>query len=405
MQPPYLKCAILLVLLLQTSVESRTWHRRPFGHPSIQPRQSSLEYLRVRGGDEIPKVPDDVSPRIIHPVSRGGSTKAEKYPGGVTVYTTVGGTSATTPEPKTDIDTGIAKTSASDIVVKTIDTEIAETEITPERKQLTKKEKKKQQKRHKQIAKKLKNRNATNLRRKVLHACFGFFFAGLNHFIPKAKFVPGMAALTTSCLTMELLRYRKGFGWMNEVLHMILGSSLRKHEMDGKFTGSFYYFLGVTVTAALYPTSCATLGICQLAIADPTASYFGRQTRHVYWSRIENGLGGFGRNKGILGFLGGGIACVPMNYRLLSLARFGHSVTRTNLLAASLALGLAGAFADLAVPTPTLTLPKRIRGVSVPPFHVDDNLVVPVFAGYACKKIFEAFQWSVDLDLAKFLVI
>lgn len=118
-----------------------------------------------------------------------------------------------------------------------------------------------------------------------------------------------------------------------------------------------------------------------------------------------SGLGGFGRNKGILGFLGGAIACVPMNYRLLSLAKFGHSVTRTNILAASFALGMAGAFADLAVPTPTLTLPKRIRGVRVPPFHVDDNFVVPVFAGYACKKIFEALHWSSDLQLAKLLVM
>ncbi|KAL3942203.1 MAG: hypothetical protein SGBAC_003550 [Bacillariaceae sp.] len=398
MQSTPLKCAlkhtVLLVLLFQTSVEASSWNRRSINHPFIRPRVSL--HLQVRGGDEIPRVPEDVSP-IIHPdVSRGGSTKAEKYPGGITIYTPTGGTST----PLTD--TASAATT-SDSVITTIETEIAETEVVPVHK-LTRKEKKQQHKRHKQIAKKLKSRNATNFRRKVLHACFGFFFAGLNHFIPKAKFVPGMAVLTTGCLTMELLRYRKGFGWMNEVLHFVLGSSLRKHEMDGKFTGSFYYFLGVTVTAALYPTSCATLGICQLAIADPTASYFGRATRHIYWSRIENGLGGIGRNKGMLGFLGGGICCVPMNYRLLSLAKFGHSVTRTNLLIASLAMGLAGAFADLAVPTPTLTLPKRIRGVRVPPFHLDDNFVVPVFAGFACKKIFEALQWSADLDLAKFLI-
>ena len=120
-----------------------------------------------------------------------------------------------------------------------------------------------------------------------MHASFGFFFAALNHFIPKAKFVPGMTILTSATLLMELLRYRKGFHWMNDILHLVLGKSLRKNEMDGKFTGSFYYFLGVTVTAALYPTSCATLGICQLAIADPTASFFGRATRHIYWSRIE----------------------------------------------------------------------------------------------------------------------
>ena len=120
-----------------------------------------------------------------------------------------------------------------------------------------------------------------------MHACFGLFFGGLNYFITKHKFVPGMTLLTSATLLMELLRYRPGFGWMNDALHAILGGSLRKHEMEGKFTGSFYFFLGVTVTAALYPKTCATMGICQLALADPSASYFGRQTRHVYWSRIE----------------------------------------------------------------------------------------------------------------------
>lgn len=119
-----------------------------------------------------------------------------------------------------------------------------------------------------------------------MHAAFGVGFAVLNHFIPKDKFVPGMAILSTATLVMELLRYKKGFNWMNTALHATLGSSLRKHEMEGKFTGSFYFFVGVTITAAFYPTTCATLGILQLALADPSASYFGRHTRHVYWSRI-----------------------------------------------------------------------------------------------------------------------
>ena len=101
------------------------------------------------------------------------------------------------------------------------------------------------------------------------------------------KFLPFMTALTTAALIMELLRYKKGFGWMNDALHFVLGSNLRKHEMEGKFTGSFYYFLGVTTTAALFPRTAASLGMAQLALADPSASYFGRQTRHIYWSRIE----------------------------------------------------------------------------------------------------------------------
>merc|ERR1712071_443762 len=99
--------------------------------------------------------------------------------------------------------------------------------------------------------------------------------------------------------------------------------TMRKHEMEGKFTGSLYYLSGVTLSAYLYPKTATTLGIFQLAIADPTASYFGRMTRHVYWSRIENGFFGIGRNKGILGFVGGALVCFPFNYRVLSVAKWG----------------------------------------------------------------------------------
>jgi dolichol kinase len=274
----------------------------------------------------------------------------------------------------------------------------------------TRKEKRQRLKRHKQIAKQLKNRNARNMRRKVMHACFGLTFAGLNHWLPKATFVPCMALLSSATLVMELLRYRKGFGWMNAALHGVLGQSLRKHEMEGKFTGSFYFFTGVTLTSWLFDSTAATLGICQLALADPSASYFGRKTRHIYWSRIENGLGGFGRNKGVLGFLGGALFCVPFNYRVLYVAAKHSNIagvataTTPVIIGASLALGLAGAFADLAVPTPALVLPKKILGVRVPPFHVDDNMVVPIFSAFACREIFRVLQLS-QLELSRWVVI
>mmetsp|Transcript_24848 Transcript_24848/g.69115 ORF Transcript_24848/g.69115 Transcript_24848/m.69115 type:complete len:84 (-) Transcript_24848:179-430(-) len=76
---------------------------------------------------------------------------------------------------------------------------------------------------------------------------------------------------------------------------------------------------------------------------------------------------------------------------------------RSALLLASVALGVAGAFADLAVPTPTLTLPSKVCGIRVPPFHVDDNFVVPVVSGYACDKVFGALGWAVSSELAPFL--
>jgi len=265
-------------------------------------------------------------------------------------------------------------------------------------------------------SKKLKNRNSLNIKRKFTHAGFGFLFAALNHLIPRHKFLPFMTGLSTFTLFMEMMRYRKGFGWINDVLIFFLGSSLRKHEMEGKFTGSLYYFLGVTCTSYLFPKTAATMGIFQLAIADPSASYFGRNTRHIYWSRIDRGFYGLGRNKGILGFLGGGLACVPLNYYVLRIANWSKlGMTGTGLaiipggqlalITASIGLGLAGAFADLAVPTPALTLPHKICGITMPPFHVDDNVVVPVVSGFACTKIFQALGWSSSLELAKYVFV
>eukprot|EP00555_Chaetoceros_dichaeta_P005051 CAMPEP_0198264848 /NCGR_PEP_ID=MMETSP1447-20131203/18074_1 /TAXON_ID=420782 /ORGANISM="Chaetoceros dichaeta, Strain CCMP1751" /LENGTH=422 /DNA_ID=CAMNT_0043953977 /DNA_START=148 /DNA_END=1416 /DNA_ORIENTATION=+ len=276
-------------------------------------------------------------------------------------------------------------------------------------KKLERRRRKEEDKSHRVFAKKLKNRNHLNLSRKIVHAGFGLMFASLNHFLPREKFLPGMIIVSTGTLIMELLRYREGFGWMNDVLIYILGGSLRKHEMEGKFTGSFYYFLGVTITAASFPTTCATLGICQLALADPSASFFGRQTKDVYWSRIENGFFGIGRNKGFLGFLGGALFCLPFNYRVLSVAKFGGTKIipggQLNVAIASLALGVAGAFADLCVPTPALTMPKKILNVPMPPFHVDDNVVVPIFSGYACTKIFQYMGWTEGVDLARFFLL
>jgi len=251
-------------------------------------------------------------------------------------------------------------------------------------------------------AKKLKNRNNLNIKRKVTHAMFGFFFAGLNHIVPRARFIPVMTFVTTATLAMELVRYKRGFKWINDTLNFVLGSTLRKHEMEGKFTGSFYYFFGVLASSYFFDKTAATLGIMQLAIADPTASFFGRKTKHVYWSRIENGFYGLGRNKGVLGFLGGAVCCVPFNYRMLKMAKWssvGLSIpSNAIILGASFGLGLAGAFADLAVPTPALTLPKKICGVKAPPFHVDDNFVVPIFSAFACTKMFDVLGWS-DLRL------
>jgi hypothetical protein len=90
------------------------------------------------------------------------------------------------------------------------------------------------------------------------------------------------------------------------------------------------------------------------------------------------------------------------------MAKFGTSGIpggNSALVIASLALGMAGAFADLAVPTPALTLPKKVLGVRVPPFHLDDNFVVPIVSGYACTKVFAALGWCSNLQLARYILL
>ena len=123
---------------------------------------------------------------------------------------------------------------------------------------------------------------------------------------------------------------------------------------------------------------------------------------------LSRGFFGLGRNKGILGFLGGALFCFPFNLRLLSIAKYGSSFVipggQLSVVLASLALGVAGAFSDLCVPSPALTMPKEIGGVKMPPFHVDDNIVVPIVSGFACTQIFHALGWTDGVALTKFLI-
>jgi hypothetical protein len=91
---------------------------------------------------------------------------------------------------------------------------------------------------------------------------------------------------------------------------------------------------------------------------------------------------------------------------MLSIAKWGAEGVpggRPALLTASVALGVAGAFADLLVPTPALTMPKKVLGVPVPPFHVDDNFVVPLLSAMACTKIFAVLGWSQALEMGRFI--
>jgi hypothetical protein len=71
-------------------------------------------------------------------------------------------------------------------------------------------------------------------------------------------------------------------------------------------------------------------------------------------------------------------------------------------------LGLAGAFADLCVPTPALVLPKHFlkTKIPLPPLHLDDNFVVPIFSAWACQQLFRLLGWDpTKIQLANALIV
>ena len=84
-------------------------------------------------------MPEDVINRKMQlEMSRGGSTKVEKYPGGIAIHTPVGGTSVTTPAETTETPSEDAPVT-SDSVDTTIPT--VEKDVSHKHK-LTKEEKK-----------------------------------------------------------------------------------------------------------------------------------------------------------------------------------------------------------------------------------------------------------------------
>eukprot|EP00814_Leptocylindrus_danicus_P001726 CAMPEP_0116013476 /NCGR_PEP_ID=MMETSP0321-20121206/5748_1 /TAXON_ID=163516 /ORGANISM="Leptocylindrus danicus var. danicus, Strain B650" /LENGTH=299 /DNA_ID=CAMNT_0003483031 /DNA_START=111 /DNA_END=1007 /DNA_ORIENTATION=+ len=251
---------------------------------------------------------------------------------------------------------------------------------------------------------KYRHRNDMNVPRKLQHGISGLLFLFLHHLYPSQSKI-FFLALTISTLFVELLRRIERFYWANDVIFFFCGDTLRKHEMDlsrdgGRFTGSFYFFIGTTLTVYSFQHIEASFGLLHLALADPAASFFGRLTANVGWSRISDHdfPFGIGNGKGLLGLLGGSLFCAPFNYLILTSAHW-DMIMRPKadvILLMSFVLGVAGSFADFIVPSPTLQLtrPSRALGlVDIPAVTIDDNVVIPIFTATICKCFFTASGW------------
>lgn len=260
---------------------------------------------------------------------------------------------------------------------------------------------------------KFRHRNDINVPRKLQHGISGLLFLFLHYLYPSQSKV-FFLTLSVSTLFVEVVRRIKRFHWVNDVIYLFCGDTLRRHEMDlsrdgGRFTGSFYFFVGTTLTVYTFGHIEASFGLLHLALADPAASFFGRLTADVAWSRISNNQFpfGIGNGKGLLGFLGGSLFCAPFNFLLLMLARWDMVIKpKTDaILVMSIVLGAAGSFADFIVPSPTLQLTRPLivyKQICIPSVTMDDNVVIPFFTAAICKFLFTASGWI--LSLAPFLI-
>ena len=255
------------------------------------------------------------------------------------------------------------------------------------------------------LSRTLTPRNSLHLKRKLFHASLGLVFAALYQRVSRSLFLKCTSSLSLLLLSLEVLRYRRGFLWLNKLLHLFFSGVLRRGEMrQGRLSGVFYYAGGVALTAFGFSPPAAVLGIVQLAVADPVASLVGRLTADLKWSRVWTSRPSSSsssssstsstsspsipakKGKGLLGALAGALACLPFNYLMFRSASWGVSSlpSPSSLLLLSLSIGLTAGVADLLVPTPPITL---YLGKTWPEMHVDDNFVVPIAAAAVAERL------------------
>jgi len=149
-----------------------------------------------------------------------------------------------------------------------------------------------------------------------------------------------LVPLTLFAIVLEYLRVRSAV--IKKIFNNFLKSMLRVHEMDGKYTGATWVFIGSTLTIAIFPKEIAIISLVYMSLGDTIAGLVGRK---------------FGKtkfyNKSIEGSLAGLIVC------LLS----GYLVNLT----LPLVVVFSGAFAAMFI--------------ELLPMPIDDNLSVPLFAG------------------------
>ena len=177
--------------------------------------------------------------------------------------------------------------------------------------------------------------------RKIIHI-FNLVIPFTYLFVLESRFqvLRILVPLTLFAIVIEYLRVRSVI--IKKIFNNFLKSMLRIHEIDGKFTGATWVFIGSTLTISIFPKEIAIISLVYMSLGDTIAGLIGRK---------------FGKtnfyNKTIEGSLAGLIVCLLSGY-LLSLTL-------------PLVVVFSGAFAAMFI--------------ELMPIPIDDNLSVPLFGG------------------------
>ena len=177
--------------------------------------------------------------------------------------------------------------------------------------------------------------------RKIIHI-FNLVIPFTYLFVLESRFqvLRILVPLTLFAIVIEYLRVRSVI--IKKIFNNFLKSMLRIHEIDGKFTGATWVFIGSTLTISIFPKEIAIISLVYMSLGDTIAGLFGRK---------------FGKtnfyNKTIEGSLAGLIVCLLSGY-LVSLTL-------------PLVVVFSGAFAAMFI--------------ELMPIPIDDNLSVPLFGG------------------------
>jgi len=149
-----------------------------------------------------------------------------------------------------------------------------------------------------------------------------------------------LVPLTVFAIVIEYLRVHSVI--IKKIFDNFLISMLRLHEMDGKYTGATWVFIGSTLTVALFPKEIAVISLIYMCIGDTVAGLVGRKYGKMKFY-----------DKTIEGSLAGLIVCLLSGYLVQ--------------LSLPLIVVFSGAFAAMFI--------------ELLPISIDDNISVPLFAG------------------------